>query len=90
MRVIEDACNDPSLHVLDFGPGDAFYKRQFSSESWVERNLVIFAPTFRARRINVTRTLILAPVWVARRILDETQLTDRVKAYWRKRLRGKR
>jgi hypothetical protein len=90
MRVIEDACADPSLHVLDFGPGDAAYKQQFSSESRQERNLVIFAPTFRARRINVTRTLILAPAWVARRILDETQLTDRVKASWRRRLRGTR
>lgn len=89
MRVIEDACADPALHVLDFGPGDAAYKQQFSNESWQERNLVIFAPTFRARRINLTRTLILAPVRVARRILDATRLTDRVRARWRKRLRAR-
>ena len=75
--------------VLDFGPGDAAYKQQFSNESWQERNLVIFAPTFRARRINLTRTLILAPVRVARRILDATRLTDRVRARWRKRLRAR-
>ena len=52
MRVIEDACADPALRVLDFGPGDAAYKQQFSNESVQERNLVVFAPTFRARRIN--------------------------------------
>jgi hypothetical protein len=87
MRVVEDACGDPALRVLDFGPGDAVYKQQFSSESWEERNLVIFAPTFRARRINVIRTLILGPVWAVRRILDATSLTDRVKTIWRSRLR---
>jgi hypothetical protein len=90
MRVIEDACADPSLELLDFGPGDAAYKLQFSSESRLERNLVIFAPTFRGRRINATRTLILAPTRAARRFLDATKLTDRVKARWRSRLRGTR
>ena len=88
MRVVEDACSDPALRVLDFGPGDAAYKQQFSSESWEERNRVVFAPTFRARRINVIRTLILGPVWVVRRILDATSLTNRVRAHWRKRLRS--
>ena len=47
MRVIEDACADPALDVLDFGPGDAAYKQQFSNESREERNVVVFAPTFR-------------------------------------------
>ncbi len=31
MRVIEDACADPSLRTLDFGPGDAAYKQQFAT-----------------------------------------------------------
>ncbi len=61
MRVIEDACADPSSIVLDFGPGDAAYKEQYSNESREERNVVVFAPTFRARRINATRTAILGP-----------------------------
>ena len=88
MRVIEDACADPALHVLDFGPGDAAYKQQFSNESWQERNLVVFAPTFRARRINVIRTLILGPAhWSPRRSSTVTRLTDRLKSRWRTRLR---
>ena len=47
MRVIEDAIADPALHRLDFGPGDAAYKQQFSNESRQERNVVVFAPTLR-------------------------------------------
>ncbi|HEY4348242.1 MAG TPA: GNAT family N-acetyltransferase [Gaiellaceae bacterium] len=87
MRVIEDACADPALRILDFGPGDAGYKEQFSSESVRERNLVLFAPTFHARRINATRTAILGPARLARRALDATQLTDKVRTGWRRRLR---
>ena len=50
MRVIEDAIGDPEIGVVDFGQGDAAYKQQFSSESWLERELVVFAPTFRGLR----------------------------------------
>ena len=85
MRVIEDACADPSLDVLDFGPGDASYKQQFSNESREERNALVFAPTFRARRINLTRTAILAPARLAHVALASTNLTDRARA----RLRGR-
>jgi hypothetical protein len=91
MRVIEDAIADPDLRVLDFGPGDAAYKQQFSNESRQEQNVVIFAPTLRGRRLNATRTLVLAPARGARRLLDESGLTDRVKTRWRRaavRLRG--
>jgi hypothetical protein len=84
MRVIEDACGDPALRVLDFGPGDAAYKEQFSNRSRVERNAVLFAPTLRARRINATRTAILGPARAAKHVLDATRLTDRVRGVMRR------
>jgi Acetyltransferase (GNAT) domain len=85
MRVIEDACADQSLDVLDFGPGDASYKQQFSNGSREERDAVVFAPTFRGRRINLTRTAILAPARAAHAALESANLTDRTRA----RLRGR-
>jgi CelD/BcsL family acetyltransferase involved in cellulose biosynthesis len=85
-RVIEDACLDPGLRVLDFGPGDASYKRQLSNRSRVERSVVLFAPNLRGRRINVTRTAILAPARLARSALDAAELTGRVRSQWRSRL----
>ena len=85
MRVIEDACADPSLDVLDFGPGDAAYKQQFSSGSRVERNALVFAPSFRGRRINLTRTAILAPAQAAHAALESASLTDRARARLRSR-----
>jgi len=87
MRAIEDACADPAIRVLDFGPGDAAYKQQFSSDGYEERNAVVFAPSFRGLRVNASRTAILASARVARRVLDATKLTDRVKSRWRDRVR---
>jgi hypothetical protein len=87
MRVIEDAIADPTLRILDFGPGDAAYKQQFSNESWQERNLLVFAPTLRGLRINAVRTAVLASAQLARRVLDAGRLTDRVRSGWRRRLR---
>jgi hypothetical protein len=92
MRLIEDACADPGLDVLDFGPGDARYKRQFSNESRQESNIVLFAPTLRARRINAVRTAILGPARIARLALDAAGVTDQVRTGLRRvrRANGRR
>lgn len=87
LRVIEDSCADPQLRVLDFGPGRSPYKQLFSSESYEERNLVLFAPTLRGRSINLVRSGILGLAWSARRVLDATRQTERLKTAWRRRLR---
>jgi CelD/BcsL family acetyltransferase involved in cellulose biosynthesis len=90
MRVIEHACAEPQLRVLDFGPGDDAYKRHFSDASTEERNFLIYAPTPRAIGINATRTAILGAQAVARRAVDRTRLTDRLRTEWRNRLRTSR
>jgi hypothetical protein len=80
MRVIELACADPSLELLDFGPGEADYKRMFSSESRDERNLVLYGPTARARRVAVLRTAILAAGVAAHAAADRSGLSARLRA----------
>jgi Acetyltransferase (GNAT) domain len=90
MRVIEDGCADPSLRVLDFGPGRSAYKERFSGEGYEERNLLVYAPTWRARRINLARTAVLGVGTAGRRTLDAAGLTDRLKTAWRGRLRRSR
>jgi hypothetical protein len=88
MRVIEDAISDPALRTLDFGPGRSEYKRHFSNESYLERNLVLYAPTFRAQRARLARTAIAMATSGARRVLDVTGATQRVKTAWRRTLRA--
>jgi hypothetical protein len=90
MRVIEDGCADPALRVLDFGPGRSAYKERFSSEGYEERNLLVYAPTWRGRRVNLTRTAVLGVGAAGRRALDAAGLTDRLRTAWRARLRRRR
>jgi hypothetical protein len=87
LRVIEDACADPVLRVLDFGPGDAAYKLQFSSENHFERNLLVFAPTLRGRTVNLARGAILGGSQLARTLADAAGVTGAVRKGWRTRLR---
>jgi CelD/BcsL family acetyltransferase involved in cellulose biosynthesis len=90
MHVIEDACADPELRILDFGPGDAPYKRHLTNDARVERSAVVFARRLRALRINASRTAILGPALLAHRALDAGGLTERVRSGWRARLRRAR
>ena len=88
MRLIEDAVGDPELRVLDFGPGRSDYKRHFSNDSYLERNLVLYASTFRAQRARVARNGVAAATLGVRRVLDATGATQRVRSAWRRRLRA--
>lgn len=87
-RLIENLCDDPSIRVVDFGSGDAAYKHQFGSDTWSEKDVLVFAPTFRAVAINAVRTSVQAADLGARRALQKAGSGDRVKTLWRSRLRG--
>ena len=57
MRVVEDACADPALRRARLrARATPPTSSSSATSSWQERNLVVFAPSFRARRINATRT----------------------------------
>lgn len=87
MRVIEDLCGAPDVDILDFGFGDADYKRHFSDEAWNESDLVVFARRPRPLAINAVRTATMGSAYGIRRGLDRLGLTDRIKTAWRRRLR---
>jgi CelD/BcsL family acetyltransferase involved in cellulose biosynthesis len=84
--VIEDLCGDDGVSVLDYGFGEADYKRQFGNESWLESDVLVFAPSFKAARVNLTRTAIAGSADVAKRTLDRLGVLDSVKRRWRGRL----
>jgi CelD/BcsL family acetyltransferase involved in cellulose biosynthesis len=84
MEMIDDLCRDGEVAYLDYGFGDAEYKRRFSDETWEEVDALLYAPTVRNRRIRVTRQAVSASVRTAKRMLgDERQA--RVKQAWRRR-----
>ena len=50
MRVVEDLAADDSVQTLDFGFGDAEYKRNFGDERRIEQDVVLMEPAHRAGR----------------------------------------
>jgi CelD/BcsL family acetyltransferase involved in cellulose biosynthesis len=83
LHVIEDLCRDEHIGFVDYGFGEAGYKRQYGNESWEERDVLLYAPSFRAARINLSRTAVLAIGEVARAGLTRLGLLERVKRRWR-------
>jgi hypothetical protein len=86
MQLIRDLCSDPDVDAIDYGRGDAEYKRRFGNEHWEEEDVVVFARSFRGLRVNATRNAILGSASAARRVLTTTGLTDKVKKRWRSSL----
>ena len=86
MRLIADLCADDSVTELDYGFGDADYKSRFGEEQWLQGNVLIFAPSFRAARINLVITTLSGIDSLARRILERQDVAGRLKRAWRRRL----
>ena len=84
--MIRDFCGNRSFDAVDFGPGDAAYKRHFGNESLLEQDFFVFAPTLRGAFLNAARTSMGAVNIGAKRLLERTGSTARVKRIWRRRL----
>lgn len=86
MRMFRDLIEDPLVDVVDFGWGDADYKARFGTESWLEHDVLIFAPSFKGVRVRLLRGVVLGVDRVARRAADRLGVRDAVKRVWRGRL----
>jgi CelD/BcsL family acetyltransferase involved in cellulose biosynthesis len=87
MRMFRDLIEDPLIDVVDFGWGDADYKARFGTESWLEHDVLIYAPSFKGMRVRVLRGMVLGVDRLARRAVDRLGVLDTVKRVWRVRLR---
>ena len=86
MRMVDDLCRDETVQEIDFGIGDAEYKRHFGTESWLEEDALVFAPSFRSVRVNLTRTAVLRAAGAARSVAERAPALRGVKRRWRSRL----
>lgn len=85
LRLIDDLCADPSIDVLDFGFGEAEYKRRFGDEGWEEADVAVFAPTLTGLKLNAIRTALSAANRVGHRALG-SGLMAKTKRAWRSRM----
>lgn len=86
MRAVEDLTADSSAHTLDFGFGDAEYKRHFGDERWLEEDVVLVEPRLRPLALNVARTTFLGATKVARGAAERSGGLRKLKQLRRERL----
>lgn len=86
LRMLEDLCADQDVHEVDWGPGDGEYKRHFATSHWLEEDMLLFAPTFRGVRTNLTRTSLLATIGIVRAAAARVPVLRDAKRRWRGRL----
>jgi CelD/BcsL family acetyltransferase involved in cellulose biosynthesis len=87
-KLIEEAVADPEITLLDHGYGDADYKRRFGDRSWLEEDVLVYAPRLKGVRANAGRTAVMGAAGLARRALRSKTTVARVKRLWRDRLRS--
>jgi len=86
LKTIERLSTDPTADLIDFGFGDAEYKRNYADIKWQEASICIFAPRFYPICVNLLRTGIEALNSALRYTVDKSGLTNRIKRLWRNRL----
>ncbi|WP_157157439.1 GNAT family N-acetyltransferase [Diaminobutyricimonas sp. LJ205] len=87
--MVEDLCADPSVRVLDFGHGDAEYKRRWSNRTSVLRDETVVA----SRPLPVLTAIVLSALYSARgiayRAARDTSFGRGLRRAWRSKLTAK-
>jgi CelD/BcsL family acetyltransferase involved in cellulose biosynthesis len=86
LRWLQDAFRRPEISIVDFGFGDADYKRRLCNQTWYEADVVVAAPRLRPVAINLLRTGLEASGQSADALVARLGVRNRLKAGWRRRL----
>jgi CelD/BcsL family acetyltransferase involved in cellulose biosynthesis len=86
IRMIEDIIKSGATEI-DFGFGDAFYKQRFGNHQWQESSVYIYAPTIKGIGLNLIRSITIKPYRYAMRLAEETNILQKIKTFWRNKLR---
>jgi hypothetical protein len=83
---LNDELAKEGVRKLDFGIGDALYKRRFGDRSWREGTIWLFAPTAKGLALRSTMGLFSAVDKFGRNVIQRIGVLDRLKTGWRRRL----
>jgi CelD/BcsL family acetyltransferase involved in cellulose biosynthesis len=86
MKLVEGLCADDGVHTLDFGFGDAEYKRSFGDASVLEEDAVVFEPRPRPLAVNAAESALLGTATLARSMLARGGGVEKARRAWRRRL----
>ncbi|MFF1879653.1 GNAT family N-acetyltransferase [Leifsonia sp. NPDC058230] len=84
--MLADLCADPAITVVDFGHGDAEYKRRYSTRSVEQQDVVLLARRPRPAMVGGFVSSTAAVNRLAYRLLGSTGFAARLRRRWRTRL----
>jgi hypothetical protein len=82
MRMLKQLCENTEVHTVDFGFGDAAYKRRCATRGWDETDLTLYSPSLRPMIVGSVRNGVAAADQAARRLAGRDRIA-RVKRRWR-------
>jgi len=85
-EMLQDLCSEEVADEVDFGFGDAQYKRDWCDQGQLQTSFFVFAPTLKGVYLNCLRTPLIGAANGTRRILSRTEALQKVKRAWRDRL----
>lgn len=85
-RMLQELCSEKAADVVDFGFGDAQYKRDWCDEEHLQVSLFLFAPSARGMCLNAFHSSLLGASNAARKLLARTDAVAKLKKAWRDRL----
>lgn len=83
-RIVEELCAERSVQALDYGLGDAEYKRAICDQVWEEKPVLIFAPTWRGLNLHALYSLFGVLRRVGRVAMEKVYLLPTLKRRWRR------
>jgi hypothetical protein len=87
--MLRDLCSEKVADEVDFGFGDAQYKRDWCEQEQVQASFFVFAPSFKGVYVNCLRTPLIGAANGTRKILSRTGVLQKLKRAWRDRLAKK-
>jgi len=89
LKVLEALCEEGNINHLDFGFGDAEYKKIYGNKRTDTRSLFVFANRLYPRLLNVVHQ-VSVDVWIAAAfVANKLGIERKIKRLWRDRLRRK-
>ncbi|MGA2679663.1 MAG: GNAT family N-acetyltransferase [Sedimentisphaerales bacterium] len=89
IKVIEELCASADIHKLDYGFGDADYKKKLGTNYWPEASVLIYAPRMYPIFIDMLQSFMAAISIGLGYVLKKIGLVGWIKRNWRKMLQTK-
>jgi hypothetical protein len=84
-KMLQELCNEKAADEVDFGFGDAQYKRDWCDDEHFQVSQFLFAPTARGLFLSIFHSSLSSASTIARKLLTQTGAVGKIKKAWRAR-----